>query len=439
MLPEDELEQKSAEWIEAEHFSRRAYLATLGVVGTTTLAGCTGDGDGGDGGDGGGSDGGDGSDGGGSDGGDGGDGGGGDGGDGDGTYHIGVSNFTSKNPLEVIMTKKAKWWGEDRGHTVTTAAADGTTSAQLSDIRNLLQQGVDAILMTTFDSKGIASIVDEAGNEDVPVFTCDIPTYHEDVHLHTAISQNEFGYTTGQELVTTMRNQHEADTYKVLEILMDQDNSNAVMRHRSFNEAIDEHDDVEVVKEIEIDGFSATDVQSKASAWFQTNPEFHGIGAPWFGGVIGCVQAMKQRDMLHKKGEDGHISIVNMDGIPTVIDWVKQGFVDKIVDQPIGWYSVISEKYLIDYLDAGKDESVLPGVGTEIEAGDLNLAEGTTNHLGHPIFDPPEPRWAPAEVVEFETFGGEKLGFPMVRCDIPVVTQENADNWWIDGNLTRNL
>ena len=429
MIPEDKREQKSDEWIKADRFSRRAYLATLGVVGSTALAGCGGDG--GDGSDGGGSDGG-GSDGGGSDGGDGGS----DGGGGDGSYHIGVSNFTSENPLEVIMTRSAEWWGEDRGHTVTTTAADGTTSQQLSDLRNLLQQGVDAILMTTFDSQGIAQIVDEA---DVPVFTCDIPTYHKDVHLHTAISQTDFGYTTGQELVNTMREQHDADTYKILEILMDQDNSNAVMRHRSFNEAIDEHDDVEVVKEIEIDGFSATNVQQQGSSWLQTDPEFHGIGAHWFGGVIGMVQAMRQRDMLHPAGEDGHISIVNMDAIPTVVDWVKEGFVDKIVDQPIRWYSVISMKYLIDFMDAGQDESVLPEIGTTIEASDLNLAEGTQEHLGHPIFDPPEPRWAPAEVVEFETFGGENLGFPMIRCSIPVLTRENADNWWHDANLARNL
>jgi hypothetical protein len=85
------------------------------------------------------------------------------------------------------------------------------------------------------------------------------------------------------------------------------------------------------------------------------------------------------------------------------------------------------------------DESVLPEVGDTLEDGDLNLADGTQNHLGNPIFDPPETRWSPAEVVEFETFGGETLGFPMVRCDIPIVTRENAENWWIDANLTREL
>lgn len=365
---------------------------------------------------------------------DGGDGGG-DGGGG-GSFHVGVSNFTSQNPLEVLLTRSAKWWAEDRGHSVTTTAADGSTSGQLSDCRNLLQQGVDALLLTASDSQGMATIVDEA---DVPVFTCDIPTYHEDIHLHTAISQNDYGYTTGQELVKTMRDQHDADTYKVLEILMDQDNSNAVMRSRSFNNAIDEHDDVEVVKQIEIDGYAATDVQQKASAWFQTNPEFHGIGAPWFGGPMGCIQAMDQQDMLAPAGEEGHISIVNMDAIPTIIDYIKQGYVDKTVDQAIRWYSVISMKYLIDYLDAGEDSSVLPSIGDTIEAGDLNLGEGTGEHLGNKIFDPPEPRWPPAEVVEFETFGGEALGFPQIRVDIPVVTKDNVDNWWIDANLTAKL
>jgi ABC-type sugar transport system substrate-binding protein len=392
------------------------------------LAGCGGGGgggggDGGDGGDGG-------SDGGSTDGGD-------SGGGGGGQLTLGVSNFTSSNPLEVLLTRSAEWWAEDKGYSVTTAAADGTTSGQLSDARNLLQQGVDGLLLTASDSSGMATIVDEA---DVPVFSCDIPTYHEDIPLHTAIDQFDFGRTTGQELVKTMREQHpDVSQYKVLEILMDQDNSNAVMRHRSFNNAIDEHDDVEVVKQIEIDGYAATDVQQKASSWFQTDPEFQGIGAPWFGGPIGCMRAMEQQDMLHPAGEDGHISIVNMDAIPTIIDAIKDGFIDKTVGQAIRWYSVISMKYMIDYIEAGEDEGVLPSIGDTIERGDLNLAEGTNEHLGNPIFDPPEPRWPPAEVVEFETFGGEKLGFPFIKVNIPVVTQENADDWWLDANLTRHL
>lgn len=343
---------------------------------------------------------------------------------------LGYSNFTNAVAFEVMVRKATEWYASDLEEVeLLSTAADGTTAQQIQDCRNMLRQGVEGLIITPTDSNGLAIIAEEA---DVPVFSCDIPVNSDQIKLHTGVNQRDYAYKAGSELVEVMRNTFDADTFNVLEIMMDQDNSNAVMRHNAFNEAMDDSDKARVIERVEIDGYSATAVAQKVTTWLQTDPTLHGVFAPWAGGPIGVLKAFERHNMKHKVGQKGHIPIVSCDATAAILTALEAGYIDKVIDQPVTFYGPLSIYFMRKLLENGQD--ALPDIGTTgVTSEDVDLSGGT--HFGVEIWE--HPLWAPATVRELVTFGGHKLDSPFFTTNAPIITEELADAPYIWGNLTQ--
>lgn len=405
--------------------SRRAFLTTAAGLGAASLAGCSGNGTGGDGG--------------GSDststesganedtdaanGG---------GGGSDETLKIGYSNFTNGIPFEVMVRKAIEWYAADKDDIeLVSTAGDGSTSQQISDCRNLLRQGIDGLIMTPADSNGTAVIAEEA---DVPVFSADIPVNSEQIGMHVGVDQMKYGRAGAQALIEAMEQSwSDVDEYQVLEVQMTQDNSNSVLRSRAFNNVISESDVATVTEKIVISGFSASEVASKVSSWLQSDPELHGAFGNWAGGPQGVMTALEQQDMKVPRGEDGHIPIASLDANASIIDALKNGFVDRVADQPVMFYGPLALRYMEQYLRNG--ESALPEIGSTVTTDDVTITGG--QHQGVDVWQ--NQHWAPAEVREFITFDREPLDSPFLTTSIPIITEDNADEPFLWGNITRKV
>ena len=352
-------------------------------------------------------------------------------------YTLGFSNFTSSDPFEVVNTQFAKWYGQDMdGVTMKVTAANGSASQQIKDCRNLLNQGVDGLVITAGDSSALAKVVDDAKKKNVPVFGCDIPINSKDVAMHVAIAQEDYGYQAGKHLVKTMNDKYGSNKKKkVLEVMMDQNNSNAVLRHKSFNKAISEDSNANVVKQVEISGYAASSVETKVRNYLQVNTDIHGVFAPWAAGPVGVLRAFETKGMKKKVGEKGHVPIVNCDATASIIDYIKNGYVDMAVDQPLQFYAPIALNYLKKYLDAGQKSSALPSIGDKVSNGDVDIK--SHQHANAKLWS--HPRWAPANVVSFTDFNGDDLGYPFFRESIPVVNKDNADAAYLWGNVMRQI
>jgi len=383
-----------------ERTSRRTFLSTAAGVGAVSLAGCSGAG-GGSG--------------------------------GDETLTIGYSNFTNGIPFEVMVRKAIEWYAADKDDIeLKSAAGDGSTSQQISDCRNLLRQGIDGLIMTPADSNGMAKIPEEA---DVPVFSADIPVNSEEIGMHVGVNQLYYGRTGGKQLIEAMDQiwGDSVDEYKVLEVQMTQDNSNSVLRSRAFNNAISASDKATVTEKIVISGFSAKEVASKVTSWLQSEPEFHGAFGNWASGPLGVLTALEQHDMKVPRGEDGHISIASLDANAAIIDALKNGYIDRVADQPVMFYGPLALHYMEQLLR--NDENALPEIDSTVTTDDVTIGGG--EHKG---VDPwQEQHWAPAEVREFVTFDREPKDLPFVTTEVPIIAEDNSDAPYLWGNITRKI
>lgn len=410
------------EYAQSECTSRRVFLTTAVGLGAASLAGCSGSGSGGDGGDSGitstesdidadtdtassGS---------------------------GETLKIGYSNFTNGIPFEVMVRKGIEWYAADKDDIeLISTAGDGSTSKQISDCRNLLRQGIDGLIMTPADSNGTAVIAEEA---DVPVFSADIPVNSEQIGMHVGVDQMKYGRTGAQALIQAMEQSwSDVDEYEVLEVQMTQDNSNSVLRSRAFNNVISESDVATRTEKIVISGFSASEVASKVSSWLQSDPELHGAFGNWAGGPQGVMTAFEQQDMKLSKGEDGHIPIASLDANASIIDALKNGYVDRVADQPVMFYGALGLQYMEAYLRNG--ESALPEIGSTVTTDSMSITGG--QHKGVDVWQ--KQLWAPAEVREFIIFDREPLDSPFLTTQVPVITEDNADAPYLWGNITRKV
>ncbi|MEC2234246.1 ribose ABC transporter substrate-binding protein RbsB [Bacillus subtilis] len=88
-------------------------------------------------------------------------------------FTIGLSVSTLNNPFFVSLKKGIEKEAKKRGMKVIIVDAQNDSSKQTSDVEDLIQQGVDALLINPTDSSAISTVVESANAVGVPVVTID--------------------------------------------------------------------------------------------------------------------------------------------------------------------------------------------------------------------------------------------------------------------------
>lgn len=98
--------------------------------------------------------------------------------------------------LEAGMREAA----EKEGIRLLVQSAEKDLSAQTAQIENFIVRGVDAVIVSPVDSRGIAQVLRRAQREGVAVFTADIAAEGVDVAAHVASDNVQGGRLAGEYL-----------------------------------------------------------------------------------------------------------------------------------------------------------------------------------------------------------------------------------------------
>jgi ABC-type sugar transport system substrate-binding protein len=398
--------------------SRRRLLGCVGASGVVALAGCSGgSGDGTDGTDGGSDE-----SGGGSDGSD-------DGSDSDDSYHIGFAIMgLGGDPWMGAFRKGAEWYAQDRGIEITVTDGDFDMTKQINDVRSLIQQDVDAILTSPVQSDAAVTMVEDAAEENIPVFTANSTAATADVPMFTAFGNDDAAASAADVMADRLEERFGAPEGTVVEVLLPQDTQTFVQRHEGFENQLEEYSDIEIISQIEYDQ-TQEDAANKIATQLQQNPDLDALYCPDLLSGLAAMSAFENEGVKEPIGSEDHITTVGLDAGPNTLEEIRNDYFDAAIDQPNLFYAPITIKHMIDYLDAGKDESAIPDPGQEITTEDLEISTGNE----HDGLDPwAEPLWAPAQVEELEFDDGMQTYF---KTSSIVVTKDNADAPYIWGNL----
>ncbi|MCP1144403.1 ribose ABC transporter substrate-binding protein RbsB [Lysinibacillus endophyticus] len=117
------------------------------------------------------------------------------------TYKIGFSISTLNNPFFVTLSEGAKENASNEGAEISIIDAQDDASKQAADVEDLIQQGVDLILINPVDSSAIGSAVESANAAGIPVITVDRSTESGEVVAHIASDNVAGGVLAGEYLL----------------------------------------------------------------------------------------------------------------------------------------------------------------------------------------------------------------------------------------------
>jgi len=400
--------------------SRRKLLKGIGAASTITLAGCSGDGDGsGDDGDSstdmtdnsgdqgttvGDSD-----------------------GSSDDGQHFGISMKSMGQAGLFVQGLAGKWYTQDMDDVeITILDAQFDASKQTQDAINLINQGIDGLLLNPYDANASAQIAEKAAEEDVPVMNFDTATLSNDIKLGALFGQYRGGEVAAERF-TNMMDEQGMDSAKVITSVFNFSSSTSQQRLYGFTENVP--DSVEVVSRVESNG-TAEDTAPKMQNALQANPDVDAIYSNNVGSGMGALQALDQFGQYYKKDHEDHVMSFGIDGGPELNQRIKSGYYDFAVDQPLHMYAPLTLELMWDYLEDGDD--ALPQVGDTVTPGeDLSLENKEV--FGMNPWE--EQFWGPAEMVEYEA--DDETWWPWMKCAHAMITEDNADASYLYGNVAR--
>jgi ribose transport system substrate-binding protein len=214
-----------------------------------------------------------------------------------------------------------------------TVNADNNTQKQITDINNLLNQGVKGLLVTPLDSAAIVAGLNQAERKGVPVVSVDVAPESGTVAMVVRADNKAYGTKACDVLG------EKAKSGKVIQIMGDLSSINGRDRSEAFRGCMkDKYPDITVL-EIAAE-WKAEKAASGLEGLLTANPDVKGIYMQAGGVYLApTLQALARKNLKFPVGDPKHIALVSNDGIPQELDAIRAGELDATVSQPADDYA----------------------------------------------------------------------------------------------------
>jgi ribose transport system substrate-binding protein len=320
------------------------------------------------------------------------------GGGGDGTVKdagqplkLGLSMPALDTPFFSVLVAEATAATKAAGGTVVqTTNANRDSGQQVTDIRNLITAGANAIMAGIADRKAIQPALDYAASRGVPVVVVDDQPAAGPVAAVVKADNYGMGTTAAEKLGALL-----PDGGKVLHITGGLETTNGRDRANGFNDAVKaKFPQLQVIEQTA--KWSGPEAGNVMTTVLSQNSDIVGVYLATDTLYLDPVNAaLSGRGRLVPAGQPGHVAMVAIDGGAGAMASIRAGTLDATVSQPVNNYAAYGVQYLED-ARAGKQ-----------------LAEGPTDHG--------------STVVNVE-------GYLVDQLPAPLVTKDNVDDPTFWGN-----
>jgi ribose transport system substrate-binding protein len=214
-----------------------------------------------------------------------------------------------------------------------TVNADNNTQKQITDINNLLNQGVKGLVVTPIDSAAIVAGLNQAERKGVPVVSVDVRPESGKVAMVVRADNKAYG-TKACDVIGAKVKQG-----KVIQIMGDLSSVNGRDRSEAFRDCMKSKYPQIAVLEIPAE-WKAEKAASGLEGLLTANPDVRGIYMQAGGVYLApTLQALERKNLKFPVGDPKHIVLVSNDGIPQELDAIRQGELDATVSQPADDYA----------------------------------------------------------------------------------------------------
>ncbi|TAH74825.1 MAG: sugar ABC transporter substrate-binding protein [Anaerolineaceae bacterium] len=209
-----------------------------------------------------------------------------------GTYKIGFIAKNTTNPYMISQSQGVMKAGEVMGFEAVTQAPATADSVeeQVKIMEDMIQQGMNAIIVHCADSNGIMPGVRKAEEAGILVLTIGTPAA-EDTFLRTGVNYKETGEVIAEEIAKAL-------DYKGNVIILEgpPGAANAIERLNGINSVFDQYPDINVVAS-QTANFKRTEGMQVTENLIQKHTDVNAIIGMNDESALGAVQALKAAGM----------------------------------------------------------------------------------------------------------------------------------------------
>ena len=232
---------------------------------------------------------------------------------------VGVSISTLNNPFFVSLEEGINNLAEENGTKIKSLDAQNDTAKQTNDVDDLIQQGVDILLINPVDSSAITPAVESANAKGIPVITIDRSSESGKI-LALVASDN----VEGGEMAAEYIKQISGENVETVQLEGVPGASASRERGKGFMNIAEESLNVIDSQTANFDRAEGLTVMENM---LQANPSIKAIFAQNDEMALGAIEAIKAA------GLSGSIQVVGFDGTEDGINSVKAGVLSATVAQ----------------------------------------------------------------------------------------------------------
>lgn len=266
----------------------------------------------------------------------------------DGEFKIGFSISTLNNPFFVTLNEGAKAKAKELGVSLTVIDAQDNAAKQASDVEDLIQQGVNLIMINPTDSEAVVAAVESANNAGIPVITVDRNAEGGEVVSHIASDNAAGGELAAEYLVELI-----GEGAKVAELEGISGSSAARDRGAGFNKVAMEK--LEVIAK-QTANFNRAEGLTVMENILQGNPTIKGVFAHNDEMALGALEAVKVF------GKD--VVVIGFDATDDAVKAVEEGKLAATIAQKP---DLIGQTAIETAVQSLKGESVDASIPVELE------------------------------------------------------------------------
>lgn len=235
------------------------------------------------------------------------------------------------NAYQAAFVNAVQKFGGEEGFDMATSKQGDTYEAvvQVNNMNTMVDAGMDGIFLQVIDGKGLKVALDRAEAAGVKVVTVDAgpDVGYGNAYMLVSVSPEAQGRKSCEQLGASLGGKG-----KVLEIQGDLAAEVGLLRSKGFADCIkDKFPDITVVRQPA--NWSADKAASITEVVLSTDPDVAGIylasDATYLDSVI---NVLRRQSRLHKVGEEGHIPIVSIDGGPSALKAIRDGYMESAIE-----------------------------------------------------------------------------------------------------------
>lgn len=257
---------------------------------------------------------------------------------------IGLSVSTLNNPFFVSLKDGVVEEARKHGMETIVVDAQNDSAKQSNDVDDLMQKGVNVLLINPTDSASISTVVQSANSLGIPVITLDRSADQGDVKALVA-SDNVKGGKTAAEFIEKIVGKGA----KVVELEGVAGASATRERGKGFHEVADQNLKVIAKQTADFDRTKGLNVMENL---LQANPDVQAVFAHNDEMALGAIEAIKS------SGKD--IPVVGFDGNDDAMKSIKEGKLTATVAQQPEWIGQLAVQAVYDVLQGRTVEKTIP-------------------------------------------------------------------------------